>query len=82
VLTGAVDVENRQRGKTRATVTETLAVINTLKERRRGRFVTAGGSEALWDAYRGRVHEAEKMNAIEAVDMMNNALLQAPVRRT
>jgi hypothetical protein len=82
VLTGAVDVENRHRGKTSATVTEILAVINTLKERRRGRFVTAGGSEALWDAYRGRVHEDEKMNAIDAVGMVNNALLPASMRET
>ena len=83
MLTGALDEEaNRHRGNTSATVIVTLAAINTLKERRRGRFIAAGGSEPLRDAYRGRVHDDEKINAVEAIGMSIKTLLSAPVWST
>jgi hypothetical protein len=83
-LTGALDDEaNRHRGNTSAIVIATLAAINALKERRRGRFVTAGGSEPLRAAYRGRVHDDEKINAMEAIGTVKkNELLPAHVQST
>lgn len=46
MLTGELDDEaNIHKGNTSATVIATLAAISVLKERRRGRFVIAGGIE-------------------------------------
>jgi hypothetical protein len=57
-------------GNTSATATATLAAINILKERRRGRFVAVGGTEPRRAAYRGSVHDDEKTNVVEATEML------------
>jgi len=54
---------NIHKGKTSATVIAILAAINVLKEKRRRRFVAAGGVEPRIDAYREIVHDDEKTNA-------------------
>jgi hypothetical protein len=61
------DRENRHMGNTSATATATLAAINALKERRRGRFVTVEGTAPRREAYRGSVHDDEKINAVELI---------------
>jgi len=58
---------NIHKGRTSATVIATLAVINVLKEKRRRRFVAAGGVEPRSDAYRGIVQDDEKTNAVVVI---------------
>jgi hypothetical protein len=71
VLTGKFsDRANRHMGNTSATATATLAAINALKERRRGRFVTVEGTAPRREAYRGSVHDDEKINAVEPTEML------------
>jgi hypothetical protein len=68
VLTGRLeDGANIHKGRTSATVITTLAVINVLKEKRRRRFVAAGGVEPRSDTYRGIVQDDEKTNAAVAI---------------
>ena len=76
VLTGKLsDRANIHNGNTRATTTATLAVINILKERRRGRFVAVGGTEPRRAAYRGSVQDDEKTNAVEANEMVKKTVV-------
>lgn len=71
MLTGKLsDRAYRHKGNTSATATATLAAINALKERRRGRFVAVGGTAPRRAAYRGSVHDDEKINAVEATEML------------
>lgn len=68
VLTGPSDDDaNTHKGSTSATVIPTLAAINVLKERRRRRFGMVVGDPRR-DAYKGIVHDDEKMNAVEAIE--------------
>jgi len=68
VLTGLLDDEaNTTKGRTSATVIATLATIRVLKEKRRRRFVVVAGVEPRRDAYRGIVHDDEKINAVVAI---------------
>jgi hypothetical protein len=68
VLTGLLDDEaNTTKGKTSTTAIVTLAAIRVLKEKRRRRFVAIGGVEPRRDAYRGIVHDDEKINAVAAI---------------
>jgi len=60
------DDANTHKGSTSATVIPTLAAINVLKERRRRRFVVVVGDPRR-DAYKGIVHDDEKMNAVEVI---------------
>ena len=69
VLTGKLsDKANRHRGNTSTTAMATLAAINALKERRRGRFVAVGGTAPRRAAYRGSVHDDEKTKAVEPAE--------------
>ena len=45
----------------------TLVAIRVLKEKRRRRFVAVAGVEPRRDAYRGIVHDDEKINAVVAI---------------
>lgn len=68
MLTGRLEYGAKiHKGTTSTTVIATLAAINVLKEKRRRRFVAAGGVELLRDAYRGIVHDDEKTNAVVAI---------------
>ena len=67
-LTGLLDDEaNTNKGRTSTTAIATLAAIRVLKEKRRRRFVAVGGVEPRRDAYRGMVHDDEKINAVAAI---------------
>jgi hypothetical protein len=61
------DEANTTKGKTSATAIATLAAIRVLKEKRRRRFVAIEGIEPRRDAYRGIVHDDEKINAVAAI---------------
>ena len=68
MLTGRLeDGANIHNGRTSAAVIAILAATNVRKEKRRRRFVAAGGVELLRDAYRGTVHDDEKTNAAVAI---------------
>ncbi len=69
MLTGPLgDDPKTHKGSTSATVIATLAAIRILNERRRRRFVVVvGGTEPRRDAYKGIVHDDEKINAVEAI---------------
>lgn len=71
------DEANTTKGRTSATVIATLETIRVLKEERRRRFVVVAGAEPRRDAYRGMVHDDEKINAVVAIGYgKKNALLQ------